>query len=86
MKKTDLAYIAGIIDGEGTISLSLNKRSYRIMVTVTNTNEWLIQRLKFMLGGNASPMAVPLGNNKPVWRWNIVSNDALEMLLSLIHI
>ncbi len=46
-KKTDLAYAAGIIDGEGNIGIYANTSRngypvYRMRVRVTNTDEGLI--------------------------------------------
>ena len=42
-----LAYIAGIIDGEGCIMIHSNL----VRVAVKNTNEWLIKFLKMNFGG-----------------------------------
>lgn len=56
MKRTDLAYIAGIIDGEGSISLVYarqkpSRSSLNVRVQVANTNEWLVQWLRMAVGG-----------------------------------
>ena len=61
MKRTDLAYVAGIVDGEGWIGISADHRKrnpdrpcWRLRVSITNTNEWLMQYLKFAFGGTIS--------------------------------
>lgn len=87
MKKTDLAYTAGIIDGEGCISLSRYGKGdtyyISLSVSVGNTNEWLIQWLKFSYGGRT---ILKGGKNrqgknwKPCWEWIISSNEALDFL------
>ncbi len=84
MRKIDLAYTAGIVDGEGCIGLYLSSnKSFRVHVTVTNTNEWLIQWLKFAYGGNVCSAPVPV-NCKLAWRWNIVSNQATNFLETIM--
>ena len=86
MIKTDIAYIAGIIDGEGCISLCVNKYrkprpfSYFIRVNVTNTNEWLCQWLKFALGGGVYHHPDPNPKHKSRWQWVLSSNEALAAL------
>lgn len=45
MRTADLAYAAGIIDGEGCIHASGYRQKYSIMVTVSNTNYHVIKWL-----------------------------------------
>ena len=94
MKKTDLAYVAGIIDGEGTIGLYLfpqktSKLCYVLRVQVGNTNEWLCQWLAFAFGGFTrldSDGSLKGKNHKPTWRWVISAKKALVFLnLILLH-
>ena len=88
MKKVDLAYVAGIFDGEGCICLrSSKRRSYTLDVSIVNTNEWLMQWLKFAFGGNCYSMQYKSNeerNWKPCWRWALASNKAMNFL-ELIH-
>ena len=85
MKKSDLAYTAGIVDGEGWIGILLNKSKgrkpyYLMRVVVANTNEWLIQWLKFGFGGYAYCRQSKANNTEPIWEWIITANKALEFL------
>lgn len=84
MRKTDLAYAAGIVDGEGTISLfrcGKSNHSLSLTVAVSNTNMWLVQWLKFAFGGNAYLARDGQGTNKKdVYTWGIYSLPALEFL------
>ena len=85
MNKTDLAYIAGIVDGEGYIGISADHRKrnpnrpcWRLRVTVTNTNEWLMQFLKFSFGG-----IIDLKRSsslKPCYNWTLCRSNAAEFL------
>ena len=82
MKRTDLAYVAGIIDGEGSISLyppCKGRRGLKISVQVGNTNEWLIQWLRFIFGGYIYTIP-PRKNCKPVHSWSVSYQQALGVL------
>ena len=83
MKKVDIAYVAGIVDGEGCIGLNINKigerGSYRIKISVSNTNEWLCQWLYLSFGGCVSK-SQKAGNRKLQWQWFISGNKALSCL------
>ena len=87
MEKIDIAYISGVVDGEGCIGLNVNKcksySSYRIKVAVCNTNEWICRRLKSYFGGCVSK-EIRNGNRKPIWIWFISGNKAL-MCLNVIY-
>lgn len=88
--KTLLAYVAGIIDGEGNIGLyKLRKSSakcgysYIMCVRVVNTQPWLIRFLQLQFEGyvqNVKPMA---SSRKPLWRWEIRAKKA-ESFLKLV--
>lgn len=84
MKKTDLAYAAGIVDGEGCISFCYSHKKYQaLLVEVTNTNEWLVRWFSFVFGGrtyfqNDKRRVGP--KYKPIFRWIIRSTEALEFL------
>ena len=63
------------------------KATYQIRVSVHNTNEWLIQWLKFAFGGYFYGMnysSVRARNWKAQWQWVIAANKALGFL-ELIH-
>ncbi len=49
IKETDKAWLAGIMDGEGCISLIRRHTYYVPSVKIANTNEKLIQRCKEIL-------------------------------------
>jgi len=81
MKKTDLSYTAGIIDGEGWINIA--HRGFRqtvIHVGVGNTNEWLINWLQFSYGGSVAKRKPCKDGQKPSWVWDISSKKAGEFL------
>jgi hypothetical protein len=67
MQETDYAWLAGIIDGEGSLFVSrvivpANRRgfSYRTQLSVTNTNQELILKIREIIGsGSVSHIPEP---------------------------
>lgn len=84
MQLTDIekGYIAGIIDGEGSICLTRNRlNEFRSpSVTVASTTYELIEYLKNKIGGVVSIKAKEKDNYKQSWIWCIRTNLALELL------
>ena len=86
MKKTDLAYVAGIVDGDGSISLTRQYKrvySYRVAVQVSNTNEWLLQWLRLAFGGNVHSFqdkGYLRWKHKAIHQWIITATGALDFL------
>jgi len=88
VKKTDLAYVAGIVDGEGCITLARTgirnskNTSISLFVTVTNTNIWIIEWLKFAFGGTiyTNRKRNETTNRKAVYTWGLYTLSALEFL------
>ena len=73
MKKTDLAYTAGIIDGEGCIYIS--KQS---------NDEWLCQWLKFTWGGSIYRIEPKKERWSIAWDWTIQTNQAYIFLKTIL--
>lgn len=89
---TECAYLAGIIDGEGSIYIGKfigNRRSphYQTNIEVSNTSEELIDWLHSTFGGARSeytPNQTPKNSRKKVYRWSAWS-DQVEHLCELIQ-
>lgn len=88
-----LAYLAGIIDGEGSIyigNFSCNKQTgvkyYQTAIEVNNTEEALIDWLMDNFGGRRykyTKNQLPKNSNREVYRW-ILTGDPLTELCHLI--
>lgn len=89
----DLAYAAGIIDGEGTIGITElmpNNRArsngtrvrkspqHRIYVAVTMTDASVPMWLHATFGGNIQSLAPRQSQHKPTVRWSMSSKRAAE--------
>ena len=90
MEQTDLAYIAGIVDGEGYIGISADHRKrnpdrpcWRLRVAVTNIDEWLMKYLKFSIGGGIIGLKNSK-NSRPCYQWEIKHSKASEFLKLII--
>ena len=84
MKKTDLAYFAGIFDGEGCIIIRKVKGYHNVMVAVANTNEWLCRQFYFSFGGGVRLRSKQIQNRQPIWAWQAYSSDAKNTLVLLL--
>lgn len=82
MKNTKLSYLAGIIDGEGTVYIvpssqkAWNRKEYRIRLQVGNTNKELLDWLKENFGGSVYSVKRKSHQN-PRWK------DKYEWFLGL---
>lgn len=89
-KNARLGYTAGIIDGEGCISIAkytkVGKASvyHSLQVQVGSTDEWLCQWLKMQYGGCVSyrPSSRPRWND--AWNWSVSGRKAAEFLKLLL--
>jgi hypothetical protein len=91
---TDIAYMAGIIDGEGSIyigNFSSNQRTgtpyYQTNIEVTNTSEDLIKWLQNTWNGCSSKYTrkqLPHNSRKDVYRW-IAHGELVTHICELIY-
>ena len=86
MKKTEiLAYAAGIVDGEGCITIlnkwdSRSKTYDKVQVDITNTNEWICQWFKMQFGGTVRMCKAHKSNWKPTFKWILEADKATAFL------
>ena len=88
MEPVDIGWAAGIIDGEGCILLSRNKKRgcFTLRVHVVNTDPYMLIKLKKLFGGSIheSNAKTDLPHWKFKWVWVVVSKDAEIALETLI--
>ena len=83
MKTNDLIYTAGLLDGEGTITLSRGSSTSKFrhpVVSVTNTSYELIDFLHKTFGGTVCTQKVYKQHHKQSWVWKIAYNSAINFL------
>ena len=78
----ELYYLAGLIDGEGTITLSKNQSSdkFRIpIISMSSTTLELMNYLKENYGGHICKHKVYKDNHKQSWSWKLSYSPAVEL-------
>lgn len=96
MKKTDLAYLAGLFDGEGCICIGKAKPrggrlhpSYHLECAVSMANEYLPTLYRLSFGGSVYFYRDKHPNHQPAWQWHISAKKAkifLEAILPYLTI
>ena len=85
MEEWKLAYLAGIIDGEGTITIAKSKirkgrknHLYSLRMSVGNSDKRLIDWLKENFGGSIHIMRE--GHGRKFYQWTLGSKDTYRLL------
>jgi hypothetical protein len=78
LSRTDVAWLAGWLEGEGNFS--------RGVVRVTSTDFDVLEKALRMTGiGNiCAPSADPRGNRKPSWVWTVSRKADARQLMELV--
>lgn len=82
MDNTIIAYAAGLIDGEGTITLTKQGKgkTRSAAVTMSSTTIELLEFMKSHFGGHIIKLKSTNPNWKQAWHWQISYNRSLEVL------
>lgn len=85
-----LSYCAGIIDGEGSVDVSVSypkgarkTPSFRIRLKVSMCSKLCIEVLQGLFGGEAPIRTRKNPNHRPVFEWSIRSQNACNALKEL---
>ena len=85
----DLGWAAGIIDGEGCITVGRKRTKdsvlgwrYALLIDVTNTSRVMLLRLRMMFGGTISVERRSL-TGKAFWQWRLYGRGAQGALAIL---
>jgi len=94
MKKTDLAYLAGLFDGEGCIRIASQKlkrakqgRQNELVMQVGSSDEWVCQTFKMAFGGSIGTRVAETRTR--IWEWKAcakIARSCLEVLLPYLHL
>lgn len=83
MKNTELAYFAGILDGEGTITLSRNYKDdkWRVpVISFPSTSIELINAFNKLFGGSVINKKTYQKHHKKSWECRLQYNRALNFI------
>lgn len=82
----ELYYLAGLIDGEGTITLSKNNKNdiFRTpVISCSSTTYELVDYLKQHYGGHISKQKVYQDHHKQAWSWKTSYLNAIHLCTKL---
>lgn len=87
MARTDLAYFAGLFDGEGCVVVHVNKSTnerrspqHQLLCQVTMADSPVIQSLKDAFDGNVSIRRAKNPLHKTLYQWSVTANKAKVFL------
>jgi|ERR1035437_6739650 hypothetical protein len=86
--KAKCGYIAGIIDGEGCLTIGAGQKetciNYNAIVAVQNTSKQLIDWIQSKFGGQVYLSKKETTKTKAAWMWRLTKKDAIEHFLLAI--
>ena len=80
MKKSNNLYIAGLFDGEGTVTLTKSSKNDKFKIPVASVSSTSYELLKFLqdnYGGSISKQKIYKENHKQSWSWKLSYQKAL---------
>lgn len=83
MSQTDTAYIAGLVDGEGTVTLSRRHRSENrhVVISISNTDRPLLEYVLNSVGaGKITNKRTSQSHHTPSYTYTISNRQALAFL------
>jgi len=87
MEACRLAYLAGVLDGEGHITVLRSKNAacangiqYRPYINITNTSKALMDWILENFGGSVKTVTKRDGNRKPVSYWYMTGRNAASLI------
>lgn len=85
MEPTDIAWAAGIVDGEGCIRTTRHRhRALSVELTVTNTDPRMLFKLRELFGGNICQQRKASEKGRATWCWRVHCENAICILETLL--
>ena len=81
-----VAYIAGLVDGEGTITLTRRKKGFNryLAVTISSTERYLLEYVQKTVGiGNITTKKVYSDKHSPSFTFQVFSRQALDLITEI---
>jgi hypothetical protein len=83
--ETDLAWTAGIMDGDGCISMKGNSGPFKApIVVIDNTDLEILDYLILLYGGGLTKKKVYSDKHRQAWSWRIYGSQKVIAFLSAI--
>lgn len=84
--KEDMAYIAGLFDGEGSVGASRSRAAMnlRVYIQIAMCDRVPVDFVASVLGGKVSELKRRTGSGKAVYQWALHCNKAADALEKII--
>lgn len=81
----ELAWAAGLFEGEGTITIAIRNldETYRLLVTLGNTDRQVVEFFHDRWGGWLQPVYGERPGRQPAWTWTVTAGRAETFLRKL---
>jgi hypothetical protein len=80
LPELERSYFAGIVDGEGCISLARREKYITITLQITNTNRPLLEWIQTRFSGGIYPVKDKRPTRKQSWLWSVAGAKALRAI------
>lgn len=83
----EIAYLAGLIDGEGTITLSKERaqsKMRRVVLSIQMCDESLIKEVQQHYGGTVTSRTPRKAHHSRSWTWAVTNENAIKLLKQLL--
>lgn len=81
---TDLAWCAGLFDGEGCICISLSTNGYRLSVRINMNHESALRRVQQIMGAGTLRAQCLRPPRHQTWTWFIGRRSEVERILATL--
>ena len=89
MRDLNIAWVAGLFEGEGCISVNKpaneNRTYQHVQLRITSTDKDVLDGVVSILGGNISNPRMADKSTKPFWQWCISSKPEVYKTLLLLY-
>jgi hypothetical protein len=83
MSEVWIAWVAGLLEGEGTF---VRRGDKKLAISVHMTDRDIIERLQFVTGvGRVRACKKQREHHKPSWRWTVASSKRAKELAMLVY-
>jgi len=80
----ELAYLAGLFDGEGYVTIVLSKservHQYWLQIGIVNTNRAVLEHMEAVFGVGRLHARKPTARSLECWKWQATNRDAAHVL------
>ena len=80
---TDLAWLAGVFDGEGSVVIGRSGGKYKLALSLVSVSRELIDRVKEIAGGRIITV-YPKNARRTTWMWQLTGIEKIQRFLKQI--